>query len=458
MRQKNGTMKNTGSEREKNMEILQAAHRAWQNGARLREMRLKCKNFTYGKQDVDNEFSRGLKVGAQLPKTEPETTNNLIHNLVKTVVGRWRANAEEGGRTMLSELDARALEEFLISGCCIQRGDERPLISGGGKEVVNVNLNKFFVNNSYDPLGRDIEIIGQLHDLSVSDLLRKVSGGSRRRAEEIRLLYTIDAAERIAGCSAALGADGQSSTRFWNSERGKCRAIEVWTLESREVLVCHDRSRAELFMIPIERAAEIRGKGYSTRWDIKHLWRCRWFSPMGDLLTDYYSPFGHSSHPFAVKMYPLSDGEVHSFVEGLIDQQKYVNRLINLMMRIIRSSAKGVLLYPQEALPDGFTWSDVRSLWSASDSILPFSTRFSSMKPEQVSANNTDIGAKEMLNLQMRLFEEISGVSSALQGRSGASNIGAGVYEQQVANATHALQDIYSSFENFLTERNLKLG
>ena len=100
----------------------------------------------------------------------------------------------------------------------------------------------------------------------------------------------------------------------------------------------------------------------------------------------------------------------------------------------------------------------MRSLWSASDSILPFSTRFSSMKPEQVSANNTDIGAKEMLNLQMRLFEEISGVSSALQGRSGASNIGAGVYEQQVANATHALQDIYSSFENFLTERNLKLG
>ena len=434
-------------------DIILAAHRAWQNAAALRHTRQRCKEFTYGKRDSDsNFFSNGEQRSTDM---EPTCTNNLIHHLVKTVVGRWRAT--EGGEGGLADIDSRALEEFLVSGCCVQRVDAIPLIAGGGVEVKNVNISHFFVNNTLDILGRDIEIIGALHDLSVAELLRKVSGGDRRRAQEIRALYTIGAQDRTAQLAASLGADSQSDAQFWSAPQGKCRAIEVWTLESREVAVCHDRSTASLFMVPAERGAEMRRQGFATRWDIAQMWRCRWFSPMGDLLTEYYSPFAHRSHPFAVKMYPLIDGEVHSFVEGLIDQQQYINTLISLMMRIIRSSAKGVLLYPQEALPDGFTWKDVRTIWATCNGILPFSTRHSPMKPEQVSANNTDIGAKEMLTLQMRILEEVSGVSSALQGRSGSSNVGAGVYEQQVQNATHALQDIYSTFKAFRAQRTAKM-
>lgn len=92
-----------------------------------------------------------------------------------------------------------------------------------------------------------------------------------------------------------------------------------------------------------------------TYWDIVTTWHCRWFSPMGDLLTEYESPFGHKEHPFVMKFYPLTDGEVHSLVEDVIDQQKYVNRLITLVDHILSASAKGVLLFPENAVPDGFT-------------------------------------------------------------------------------------------------------
>ena len=43
------------------------------------------------------------------------------------------------------------------------------------------------------------------------------------------------------------------------------------------------------------------------------------------------------------KAYPFIDGEIHSFVADVIDQQRYTNRLITLNDWVIRASAKGVL-------------------------------------------------------------------------------------------------------------------
>ena len=64
-----------------------------------------------------------------------------------------------------------------------------------------------------------------------------------------------------------------------------------------------------------------------------------------DIISQYDSSYRHRSHPFVFKLYPLTDGEVHSMVEDVIDQQKYVNRLITLVDHIMGASAKGALLY-----------------------------------------------------------------------------------------------------------------
>jgi len=49
-------------------------------------------------------------------------------------------------------------------------------------------------------------------------------------------------------------------------------------------------------------------------------------SPFGDILDEGEIPYEHKSHPYVFKAYPFIDGEIHSFVSDVIDQQRYTNR------------------------------------------------------------------------------------------------------------------------------------
>ena len=450
--------------------VLRAAYRAWLNATSLRQRRQRNKRFTYGDQWGDITVDR---TGRHITEWEKyctsegaPITNNLLRQLVKTIVGRFRArylneenlnnetNPEKPAEHIvnpLDELDSRLLEEFLISGYCIQRIDD-------GETVHNVNPNMFFVNATHDPLGRDCEIVGQLHDLSLAELLSRTAQGSRKRAAMIRRLYSNDPLLRAANFASAIGATEAAGEDFWRSHNGKCRAIEVWTLESQEAWVCHNRVTGERKKVPISEARKAKtDPDIDTRWDIITSWHCRWFSPMGELLCHYTSPFNHGGHPFVFKFYPLTDGEVHSFIEDVIDQQKYVNRLITLVDHIMAASAKGVLLFPDSSLPDGFTWDDVRQVWRNSNGILPYSPGINDAKPEQISVNATNIGAYDMIQLQMKLLDNISGVSGALQGREARRGDTTSLYLTQVDNAAVALTDIFDTFNSFRHQRTTKL-
>lgn len=466
-------MKNTNTnhseeQQKKHLNVLRAACDAWLRGGKLRANRRRNKRFTYGNQwgDTvidDNGFTISEYELMERNGTHP-ITNNLIRQLVKSIVGRFRNRHTNDSidstikhthdNNFLDELDARALEEFLISGCCVQRVDNASTLCHSEIRVSNVPIDKFFINNISDVRNCDCEIVGMLHDLSVAELLRLTSGGSREKAAWIRSLYSNDAEARTINLATQLGNDINDATQFWHATGNKCRAIEVWTLESREVLVCHDLRTASLFTVPYDKQLEVNDDYRHTRWDIEQVWHCRWFSPMGDLLTEYDSPFSHGKHPFVVKMYPLTDGEVHSLVEDVIDQQKYVNRLVTLIDRIMTASAKGVLLFPIDALPEGFTWQNIREMWRSCDGVLPFN---GDNKPQQVVSNGSNAGAYDMIGLQMKLFEYISGVSGALQGRTADSRISASLYQSQIENSDIALGDVFATFETFLQQRNKKI-
>ncbi len=466
----------TPTSNEQHTRVLHAAYQAWMNAAGLRQARLRNKRFAYGDQwgDLVKDYQgRMMTEGEHLAMQGCESiTNNLIRQLIKTIIGRFRSqyikHDDQPQATPLSvvsrdneldELDSRALEEFLISGCCIQRVD---LSHEPGEDkrvrVDNVNINKLFVNSLNDTRGWDCELIGQLHDMNIAQLLRRVASGNRRKAAWVRRLYTDNIDSRTADFTTHLGADSQLGTDFWHASDGKCRAIEVWTLESREVIVCHDRREGSLTVEPVSAWQQLKNRtDVTTRWDIATVWHCRWFSPMGDLLDEYDSPWPHGSHPFVVKLYPLTDGEVHAVVEDIIDTQKHVNRLISLLDQVMRTTAKGVLLFPETALPDGWTWEDARRCWSSANGLLPYNPRYSDAKPEQVCANGTNIGAYQMIELQMKLFEDISGVSGALQGRDPTIN-SANAYQLQSENANIALSDVYDTFEAFRRQRDRKVS
>lgn len=454
--------------------VLLDAFKAWCQASQLRQRRLRYKRFTYGDQWSDHittatgetmsEYEMYFKGGT------PPLTNNLIRQMVKTIVGRYRSEHIDNNTpasknvagvhryNQLDELDCRALEEFLISGTAVQRIDTVRDLWHRRVEVTNVNLNHFFINAIVDPLARDCELVGQLHDMSLPQLIGTVAPGSKAKAKWLRHIYTNNCQERALDFAHAIGGDDHMAVSFWRPEEAhKCRAIEVWTRESREVLLCHDHATAQVTIVPA--SAKPRVTATTTMHHrIVNTWHCRWFSPMGDLLAQYDTPWAHGSHPFAIKLYPLTDGEVHSFVEDIIDQQKAVNHIITLINNIMMASAKGVLIFPETALPDGFTWNDVRRVWSECNGILPYNPTIGTSKPEQISVNNTNIGAYEMVKLQLQLLEEISGVTGALQGKSTVKGNSATLYQNETANAVIALSDIFGTFSNFRHNRDSKIA
>ena len=119
---------------------------------------------------------------------------------------------------------------------------------------------------------------------------------------------------------------------------------------------------------------------------------------------------------------------------------------------IMRASAKGVLLMPEDCLPDGVSMEDIADNWARFNGIIMYKPSKSGNIPQQVANNSTNIGISDLLSVQLKFFEEISGVTGALQGKQGYSGQSAALYNQQTQNATTSLLDLLDSFSGFIID------
>lgn len=467
----------TNNELTRSKLLLEAAHNAWERMAPLRERRRRYCRFTYGDQWSDLVHDRKgrtvtEKDAAAKAGREP-LTNNLIRRLVKAVIGRFRmtrlehpevsAQADPAGLNRLDELDARTLEEFLISGMAVHRVCRESRVLGSGAWADNIPPDRFFVNAFSDTRGCDLEMAGCLRDMSLAEVIMRFSFGSPRSAEKLRKLYGNISAS--PGLFDSLSALPEGS--FFQAPQGRCRVIEIWTLECRERLRCHDPLTATLSYLPAASAGLLKRRNgtrrrkklplIDSRWEVAPVWRCRCMAPDGTLLDSFDSPLADGSLPFAIKMYPLVGGEVHSLVEDVIDQQKYVNRLITLMDHIMGAAAKGALLFPAQCRVDKYDWDVYSNMWAEPGAIIPYRA-LDGAEPHQVSSPAADIGAREMLQTQIQLFEDISGVNSALMGKSISGAVGAERYESEMRNSAVSILDLMETFADFTSNRNRLLG
>lgn len=423
-------------------DLLQRCGDAWMAGAEFRGRRRRHLNYTYGKQwcdPVSDPAGNIVEEGALIAASgKRPLTNNLIRQLVKTIVGRFREAARSEGlyataagsddaRNCLDELDARLLEEFVISGCAVQRvvAERRP--GGTGVWIDNVDPDRFFVNAFRDPRGLDIDFLGMCHEMSPGEVINRFCRGSRSRAEALRYLYSTPEGSGGPMDSGVTPA----AAPFYAAGTGKWRVIECWELRGTPVTDAYRRHSVDM------------------------AWHCTWLAPDGSVLAAYRSPFPHGSHPFAVKFYPLTAGEVHSFVEDVIDQQRTINRLVVLIDTMMAYSAKGALLYPLDQLPHGVTLADVARMWNRPDAVIPV-VGMGRELPRQMVTNTADSGACRLLDMQLKLFEDVSGISDALLGRNVSGATGASLYDAQVANAAVTLSDLLATFRSFMAERSAK--
>lgn len=112
--------------------LADAAREAWDTLESMRAKRKRNKNYTYGNQWCDimtDEYGNRTTEYRHLKENGKDPlSNNLIRQLVKSVIGRFQAMNADNGETSTAlaanaatELDSRAFEEFLISGCCFQK-------------------------------------------------------------------------------------------------------------------------------------------------------------------------------------------------------------------------------------------------------------------------------------------------------------------------------------------------
>lgn len=452
----------------------------WRGCAGFRATRERMKRFAYGRQwdDLVKHHGVTMTMGQRARRNYCEpVTNNLLRQIIKSVVGRFRATATADGRrlsggmrriaeaNLLDELDARTLEEFLISGCAVQRisREERP--EGSGPWADMVSPARFFVNGFRDPRGHDIEVIGMLHDWTPAETLLRLGGGSPRRERMIAKIYEDAMADAGLALFEQLAApDGDFTTP---SQPGRCRVIEVWTREYASATIIHDpetgQCRATLdsggAAEPVaEENARRSSQGrmpVDTRRRRVALWRGRWYSPGGRLLAERTA----RRHPFAVKLYPLIDGEVHPFIEDIVDRQIQVNRTLTIVDRIMAVSAKELLLFPSEAVIGGDDWklADYAKAWGRPGAVIPYKSAGGAV-PTVVNTAGINAGLSTLLGVELRMMEQVSGVSSALQGMKPDSGSIASLYNAQADNSAQTLRDIFDTFTSFRTQRNALLA
>ncbi|MDE5797094.1 MAG: hypothetical protein K2H75_08270, partial [Muribaculaceae bacterium] len=271
-----------------------------------------------------------------------------------------------------------------------------------------------------------------------------------------------------AGCTGeswymAQWGTGDLEKAFLNpSAPSLCRVIEVWRRENDTHWLCHDTATGECHRIECDDyenlMTENRRRLREGRAPIEyrrvnaHRWRYYYLSPNGMVLTSGDSPYHRFGHPYVIKAYPYIDGEVHSFVADIIDQQRYTNRLITLNDWMMRASAKGVLLFPEDALGRGMSLEDVADQWSRFNGVIPYRPRPGIPLPQQVSGSVGNLGITELLSVQMKMLEDISGVNAALQGRLDSGSVSGTLFNQQTQNSLTSLLDLLESFDTFVLD------
>ena len=378
----------------------------------------------------------------------------------------------------IKEIDAKDMLEAMISGMCLQIVDYHynNVTMRNEEQVYSVNPSRAFLNGGIeDPRGGDISTIGVLLDMTIDEVVSKFAR-SKKDADKIREIYSSINKEYITNLYRTFSRSSVSNIDFMQpSSMNLCRVIQAWEHEYEDVWLVHDALNGTLEEYPIEDGSaidemvkqreidiEINGWDYEMcklekEFHHNEFWYVRYLSPCGDVLYEGRTPFSHKSHPFAIYLGHLIDGEIHSFVENIIDQQRYINRLITLIDFIMGSSAKGVLVFPENAIPKGMRKEDILEQWTSYRGVIFANLKPGTQMPQQISTNATNIGANEMLALQMQLIRDISGVHGALQGKEAKSGTAASLYAQEANNAQVNIADLLESFTEFRQARDYKL-
>lgn len=497
------TVKRNSLTTSRNMNILLQAQLYYQNLEQFRKDGDRCNKFYLGDGwsdtvEVDGKLMREdtyIKLQGKTPLQQ-----NLIRRLGRNVIGIYREDAKEPicvardkdeqllGDTMsellsyvwkLNKADslfARSLEYFLIRGAVAHRHWYGWGLNKNECDcwIERLNINRMFWDTfaEKDDLS-DARMIGYLHDMELNKACEMFAHSPRDYQQLVELFRQCADTNLLQSQFETFGHRRLEKLDFLTpSDPAKCRIIEIWTLEHKPRYHCHDWQKGECFKIDtadyyeqVIKVNDMRIKGYAevgipseqvplieAEWFIDNYWYYRFMTPNGVVIQEGETPYDHKNTPFVVRLYPMLDGEIRSFVADLIDVQKMVNRLITKYDWIMSASAQGLVMVPEESISDKMPIEDIAENWAKFNGVIVYKSKNGAPAPHQVSSNSTNIGIIELLNLQLKFIEDISSVNGALQGKQGYSGMSGTLYAQQTQNSTKGLLDLLETYSDFVCE------
>jgi hypothetical protein len=498
-------------------EILEMVSTTWSAGAPFRRQTERSDRYYKGEQWKDKVVIRH-RDGTKEVLTEeeyierqgkPALKQNLIRPLVVNVIGQMRQSpykstifartadgqkaadmmtaALEGVHRMndKNERDARLFETFLVSGAAIYNtgykfDDKRKMPFPYYREI---DPSRYFQTvSASDICGEDVDFCGDFFDTSLLDI-KSMYAKTRKQEEELEAIYGKEGRRDVVSNLQFVTSNVENISPLISLGSGECRVVRVCRKEGHWDLAVHDYSNAtwETYNlntnpnIKAEINAEIArrkqmakeiGVDYEdgsnrllieyeekfvTSWVYYHL------SPWGHILWMQDSPYDHNQHSYVAKYYPMFRGQAYGMVYDLIDPQRSINRNFIMHDFITSAAAKGVLLVPEEANPDDMDIEDIADEWSRYNGVIKYRAKDGVKQPEQVVARNFNVGQFDMINLEMRLMHDISGVHDAAQGKSLGTGTPSSLYQQAAHNSHVNVLDYMESFAWLLSERDYKI-
>lgn len=488
-------------------ELLWRAQEYWYELSVVRKEGERCRKYYFGDAWSDWVWVDGKRMREDdyiRSQGKVPLQYNVIRRLGRNVVGLYRDEdkmpvcvardrQEQGlGETMSELLSynwelnnlkgkfARSLESFLIYGVVAHRH-----WFGWKKDKCDVwqeplDINRMFWDTSIEAdNAEDASMIGYVHDMSSDDLLRRFAP-TPRQAQQLLELYRYAADERwVQGVFTRYGFGMEERHRYEDYnflipyDHTKCRVIEIWTKEQKPRYHCHDWLTGECYkieeadkaeMVDAVNAARLRqyeeaGVGgddvplIETEWMMDSYWYYRFLAPTGEVIQEGETPYLHKGTPFVIKLYPMINGTVRSFVADLLDIQRMINRLVTKYDWILSASAQGNLMMDAASISDKMPLEQIARNWARVGGVVLYDSKKGTLPaPHQVSANNVNIGIMELLNVQLKMIEDISSVNGALQGKPGYAGISGTAYQQQTQNSTKGLLDLLETYDEFVIE------
>jgi len=491
--------------------LLEQCNEYWTKLEHVREKSFRASRYYRGEQwgdmivDPDTgeliSEEQHIKNQGKVPLKQNQI-RQVIKNLIgqfrdndntSTVVSRQRENQKVG--EMLSnalssalqindskELDVRIFEKFLLSGIMGWKTSYgwHSDLNVDDVEVDPVHEARLFFNTGITDIRlKELHTVGEILDVPLDEVIRSFAKNEADR-QLIKDWYGQSGEDSIRSRYSHL-ADEQDSSIVENldfyisDDQSKCRVIEVWQKRTEKVLIVHDRMTSKVYesdedikALEAENAQRIEFASMQgvpaeavplIEWEEKYegVWYFWFLTPWGNILQHGRTPYDHEQTPYTLGLFPLVDGEIFGLVQDIIDQQRQINRLLTLHDFIVSSSAKGVLMIPEESIPDGWTEEDFADQWVRANGVIVYKSKPGINKPEQISANSTNIGTMEALQIQFNLLKEISGVTDAIQGHRPNSGTPSSLYAQQTHNASLSNRDFFEFFFSIKKKRDFKI-